>query len=66
MKVISDKPVKTEQVVCENCAYLLEYTGEDVCSSGPDSDGDSIYWVVCPRESCRHKTHVRPWSGGRP
>lgn len=27
VKVISDKPQKTKQVMCSKCCYNLEYTG---------------------------------------
>ncbi len=57
VKVVSEKPVKTKRVTCPNCAYELEYTGEDV-SSSVDGYGDISYTIRCPRTSCRH------WDGG--
>ena len=61
--VSSDGPVKTKKVVCSKCAYELEYTGEDVESSTGHYMGESgTHWyIVCPRESCQKKVHVKAW-----
>lgn len=51
VRVISDGPTKTKRVICPNCAYELEYTGEDVYSF-TDSDGDRFQHIFCPRAEC--------------
>lgn len=60
--VKSPKPVKTKTVVCENCGYELEYTGEDVRSYNKTDYGggsDTYYYITCPRPSCGKTTNVR-------
>lgn len=52
VKVVSEKPVKTKRVVCPNCAYELEFTGEDIRTSF-DYDGDRYQTIACPRDACR-------------
>jgi hypothetical protein len=50
VRVVSESPVKTKRVVCHNCGYELEFTGEDVMVTvGCDGDVQSIY---CPRKQC--------------
>jgi hypothetical protein len=58
VKVISDKPIRSFQVVCSGCDHMLEYTLEDV-KFDVDSDGDATHWVVCPRAKCKEKTYVK-------
>lgn len=67
VKVISDKPLKTRKVICSNCGYELEYTGEDVEVVGGYSMGeyDCHSQIKCPRESCNTKVRVPSWNGGR-
>lgn len=64
IKVVSDKPLKTKKVICGNCSYELEYTGEDVISQGGYYMGeyDIDFYIKCPRENCNHKTRVKAWS----
>ncbi len=60
--VKSDKPVKTKTCICTKCSYELEYTGEDVqsyYSSDYDGGGDTVYYIICPRQSCREKNYVK-------
>jgi hypothetical protein len=62
VRVKSKKPVKTKDVTCTKCAYLLEYTGEDIkegTHTDYTGDSDSVYWIVCPR--CKEKVYVSRW-----
>ena len=61
IKIKSDGPTKTKEVVCTKCTYLLEYTGEDVVTSTGYSFGEynPSYWIVCPR--CQENVSVRAW-----
>jgi hypothetical protein len=61
--VKSSGPVNTKTVVCTKCAYELEYTGEDVKSSGGYYMGeyDVSFFIVCPRTSCQQKVFVKAW-----
>jgi RNase P subunit RPR2 len=52
VRVVSPRPVRTKRVTCPNCAYELEFTGEDVTVS-VNSDGDSMQFIRCPRQECR-------------
>lgn len=64
VKVISEKPIKTKTIVCPNCGYDLEYTGEDVRSHTASDYGggsDTYYHIVCPRNSCNHKIFVKSY-----
>lgn len=59
VKVVSDKPIKSKRTTCPNCAYELEFTGEDVTTVF-DFTGDKFQSIVCPRAACRtsHGMHV--------
>ena len=57
VKVISDKPMKTYQVQCPHCDWMLEYVKEDVKHT-MDADYDSYYRIKCPRESCKKEVSV--------
>lgn len=62
VKVVSDGPVKTRKLICENCCYELEYTPADVSekySRDWDGGGDTYYWIVCPRLECNYKNYLK-------
>ena len=58
VKVISDTPVREIEFVCPKCFYKLAYTPADVkhCSDG---DGDTTYWLDCPRPECKHRNYMK-------
>jgi hypothetical protein len=58
VKVVSEGPVLTKKVICRNCGYELEFTGEDV-HSWTDSDGDLYQRIMCPREKCAKQISVK-------
>jgi phage FluMu protein Com len=51
VKVISDKPVKSYQIVCPHCDYMLEYVKEDIITTY-DADSDAYRNIKCPRSTC--------------
>ena len=59
IKVISEGPVKTEELVCSKCYYKLSYTPEDVRVHGGYymGDYDVTSYIDCPR--CKHANVVR-------
>lgn len=58
VKVVSSKTVKTKKIICYNCGYELEYTGEDITTSC-DSDGDIFRrFITCPRLTCKVQNKV--------
>lgn len=65
VKVKSKKPLKTKEVVCSKCGYLLEYTGEDVKSSSGCYMGefDISYYIDCPRKTCKQRIYVSAFNG---
>ncbi len=67
VRVISDKPVKTQKVICSNCGYELEYTGEDIHTyTRREIDGgcDTYHTITCPRQTCNHKIFVKQFTLG--
>lgn len=65
VKVVSEGPVRTKEVVCSKCGYKLQYTGEDVhTSTFRDYDGgsDTYHRITCPRSSCGEVINVSAWS----
>lgn len=62
VKVVSEGPVRTKQVVCSKCCFKLEYTGVDVKSyTGTDYGGgtDTSYYIDCPK--CGDSVYVSYW-----
>lgn len=62
VKVVGIAPEAVKQVVCHNCASMLEYTKSEVKEyHGRDYSGgsDGREWIVCP--SCGHKVILRSW-----
>lgn len=61
IRVVSEGPVQTKEVVCPKCGYKLEYTGEDVKShrtTDYSGDSDTFYYIVCIRPTCGFKIPV--------
>jgi hypothetical protein len=60
VKVVSEKPVKTIEVMCTKCHYQLQFTPIDITRATYTSYGDTEVWyyIVCPREECRNKVEV--------
>lgn len=64
VKVVSDRPIRTKKVICSNCGYELEYTGEDVKSYTKTDYGggtDEYHHITCPRIICGETTNVDRW-----
>lgn len=64
VKIVSEGPTATKQTTCRKCTYKLEYTGEDVKSSGGYVMGeyDVSYYIICPH--CKEHTPVPMWTLG--
>lgn len=61
VKVKSKKPVQPRSIICHNCKYELEFTGEDIKKgSSTDYTGwtDTYHYITCPRPSCNEEIIV--------
>lgn len=62
VKILGDAPEATKQIVCRNCATLLEYTQSEVLQyRGKDMSGgaDGRDWIDCPK--CDAQVTIKSW-----